>query len=114
MANEAATTRSLATSLQGLSRLPAMRQLGVMIGLAASVALGVAVVLWSQTPTYSILYGNLSNKDAAQVVQALQKDDISYRIDRNTGAVMVPAEKVHAARLQLAGQGLPKGTAAGF
>ncbi len=114
MANEAATTRSLATSLQGLSRLPAMRQLGVMIGLAASVALGVAVVLWSQTPTYSLLYGNLSNKDAAQVVQALQKDNISYRIDQNTGAVMVPAEKVHAARLQLAGQGLPKGTAAGF
>ncbi len=114
MANEAASTRSLATSLQGLSRLPAIRQLGVMIGLAASVALGVAVVLWSQTPTYGVLYGNLSNKDAAQVVQALQKDDISYRIDPNTGAVMVPAEKVHAARLQLAGQGLPKGTAAGF
>ncbi len=114
MADPAASSRSLAAPVQGLSRLPVIRQLGVMIGLAASVALGVAIVLWSQTPTYSILYGNLADQDAAQVAQALQKDGIPYRIDPATGAVMVPAAKVQAARMRLAGQGLPKGTAGGL
>ena len=36
-----------------------LRQLGVMVALAISVALGVAVVLWSQTPNYSLLYLSL-------------------------------------------------------
>ena len=39
-----------AESVEGFQRLPALRQIGLMIGLAASVALGVAIVLWSQTP----------------------------------------------------------------
>ena len=53
-----------AETVEGFQRLPALRQLGLMIGLAASVALGVAVVLWSQKPSYTLLYGNLSSKDA--------------------------------------------------
>ncbi|HQU15086.1 MAG: flagellar M-ring protein FliF [Chromatiales bacterium 21-64-14] len=114
MANDAVSTRSIAAPLQGLTQLPALRQLGVMVGIAASVALGVAIVLWSWTPTYSLLYSSLSDKDAGQVMAALQKDNIPYRVDEASGAVMVPASQVHAARIKLAGEGLPKGSAVGF
>lgn len=86
----------------------AFKPLLLLLGVAAAVAAGVSVVLWSKEPTYSLLYGNLGQQDAAQIVQALQAAGIAYKLDGN-GAITVPAEKVHDARLKLAGQGLPEG-----
>lgn len=103
-----------AESVTGFQRLPALRQIGLMIGLAASVALGVAVVLWSQTPSYTLLYGNLSSRDAGQVVDALQQSGIPFKVDESSGAVMVPNRKLHTARMELAKDGLPEGNALGF
>jgi flagellar M-ring protein FliF len=84
-----------------------LRPFFLLIGIAAAVAAGVAVMLWWQGPNWSLLYGNLSSRDSADVVQALQASGIQYRMNDATGAVMVPAEKVSDARLQLASRGLP-------
>ena len=100
--------------LQNLGQNPMVRQLGVMIGIAASVALGVAVVLWSQTPSYSMLYGNLAQKDASEVVEALTQAAIEFKIDETTGAVMVETGKLQEARMKLAGLGLPHSDSLGF
>lgn len=97
-----------------LSSNPVLRQLMVMVSIAASVALGVAVVLWSQTPTYSLLYGNLSTKDAGDVVAALEQANIQFKVDTTTGAVMVVSKDLHSAKLKLAGDGLPRGDSMGF
>ncbi len=97
-----------------LGQNPVVRQLGVMIGIAASVALGIAVVLWSQTPNYSLLYGNLAQKDASEVVAALEQNGIPYKVNQSTGAVMVDSGKVQEARMKLAGQGLPHSDSLGF
>ncbi len=110
----AAVAQSRATALQGLMRLPVFKQLGLMIGLAASVAAGVGIVLWSQTPSYSLLYANLSAKDATEVVEVLRKADLPFRLDETTGALLVPSGKVHDARLKLAAEGLPRSTELGF
>lgn len=101
-------------TLQGFARLPVLRQLGLLIGIAASIALGGAVVLWSQTPNYQLLFSSLSNKDVGEVMEALQKSNIPYKLDEGSGALMVPAGKIHDARLKLANQGLPKGPGLGF
>lgn len=79
----------------------------LLVGIAAAVAAGVGVVLWSQSPTYNLLYGNLSPDDTASVTQALSGANIPYRLEGGTGAVSVPVERVNDARLLLAGQGLP-------
>lgn len=100
---------AITQTAHGFGGLPALRQIGLMVGLAASVALGVAVALWSQTPSYSLLYGNLSQKDAAAVADALQKANIPFKIDESTGALMVAATELQNARLKLAADGLPKG-----
>ncbi len=103
-----------AETMQGFSQLPALRQLGLMIGLAASVALGVAIVLWSQTPNYGLLYSNLSGKSASQVIESLQKVNIRYKLDPSSGAIMVPTADLHKARIHLAKEGLPQGTSMGM
>ncbi len=102
------------TSALGFTHLPLVRQLGLLIGLAASVALGVAVVMWGQEPSYRVLYSSLSDKDSGQIIDALQKNNIPYKVDQGSGAIQVPMERVHDARLKLATQGLPKGTSGGF
>lgn len=91
-----------------------LRQIGFLFAIAASVAVGVYVVLWSQTPNFSLLYGSLSDQDAAQVIESLQQANIDYHVEQNSGAVMVPSSKVHEARMKLAAEGLPKSANSGF
>jgi flagellar M-ring protein FliF len=98
------------TALPAPLALPAsLRPLLLLIGIAAAVAAGVWIVLWSRGPTYSLLYANLSAQQQAQVVQALQGAQIPYQLDPATNGVEVPAEQLDAARLKLAGQGVTQG-----
>lgn len=98
----------------GFLRLPLVRQLGLLLGLAVSVALGVGAVLWSQQPSYRPLFTGLADRDSAQIADALQKINTPYKVEAATGAILVPADRIYDLRLKLAGQGLPKGTAGGF
>ena len=91
-----------------------IRQLGVMLALAVSVALGVAVVLWSQTPNYSLLYSSLGDRELSAVISGLQQSGVDYKLDASSGTVMVPASDVDELRLKLAGLGLPRGGGRGF
>jgi flagellar M-ring protein FliF len=87
--------------------LPAsLRPLLLLIGIAAAVAAGVWIVLWSRGPTYSLLYTNLSPQDEAQVAQALDSAQIPYKLDAATNGIEVAAERLDEARLKLAGQGV--------
>jgi flagellar M-ring protein FliF len=85
-----------------------LKPLLMLIGVAAAVAAGVGVVLWSQGPSYSLLYGNLGDADKAQVVASLDQAAIPYRLEPGTGAVLVPSDKVSDARMKLAAKGLPE------
>jgi len=98
----------------GLGGLPILRQLGLLIGLAASVAVGMAIVMWSQTPSYRLLYSDVSSQDAAQVAAALQSGGFEYKVDDATGRVWVAGDAMHEARMLLASQGLPEGGNVGF
>ncbi len=107
-------TETFTQSFTGMSRLTLLRQFGLLIGLAAAIAVGVAVALWSQEPGYSLLYGSLSERDSSEIADALQRSNIPYKLDSQTGGVMVPTAKIHEARLQLASQSLPRGTGMGY
>ena len=107
-------TEEVGHQFNGLSRLPILRQLGLLIGLAASVAVGVAIVMWAQTPGYRLLYSDISPQDAAQIASALQSGGYDYKVDEATGQVWVGGDSVHKARMLLAYQGLPEGGNVGF
>ncbi|WP_031431553.1 flagellar basal-body MS-ring/collar protein FliF [Methylomicrobium agile] len=100
--------------MQGLAGLPLTRQIGLMLGLALSVAVGVAVVLWSQAPSYGLLFSEVGDKDASEILEILESEGVKYRVESGSGAIMVPADKVHELKLKLASQGLPKSKSLGY
>jgi flagellar M-ring protein FliF len=100
--------------LEGLSSLNLLRQVGLMITLAASVAIGFAIVMWMQGEDYRPLYGRMDNLDAANVVDVLEQNRIKFKVDQNSGAILVASEDVHMARLKLAEFGLPSSPTQGF
>ncbi len=84
-----------------------LKPLLLLVGVAAAVAAGVGVMLWSVGPTYSLLYANLGGEDAAQVTQALDSARIPYKLEDGGASISVPSDQLAAARLKLASQGLP-------
>ncbi|MES2819746.1 MAG: flagellar basal-body MS-ring/collar protein FliF [Pseudomonadota bacterium] len=92
--------------LENLSDMSMLRQIGLLVGLAASVAIGFAVVLWSQQPDYRPLYASLEGLDATQVTETLAAADIAYTIEPNSGALLVKSEDLGRARLKLASAGV--------
>ncbi len=114
MADKAIATTDNASrlDLKQLARTPATRQLMLLVGLAAAVALGVAVVLWSRGPNFGLLYAGLEQKDAAAITQALQSSNTPYQLGPDGSSIMVPVADMAGVRLKLASQGLPQGTAA--
>ena len=92
-----------------LARIPGARQALLLLGIAAAVAIGIAIVMWSRAPNYALLYANLDDKDAAQVVQALQASNIDYQLGNGGTSIFVNANDTSNVRLKLAAQGLPRG-----
>lgn len=101
--------------LDNLAQMPALRQVALLVGLAASVAIGFAVVLWSQEPDYRPLYGSLAGLDASQVMDTLNSSGINYRVEPNSGALLVKSSELANARLKLAAAGVsPTDSTIGF
>ena len=46
-----------------LTRMPGMRQLLILIGLAASISIGVTAAFWMSNPGYTVLFSNVSDKE---------------------------------------------------
>ena len=99
---------------QGMTALPIVRQLGLLIGLAASIALGVAIVLWMKTPTLTALPGQVSSASLSDVINVLERNNIRYNVDATSGTVMVDSAKINEAKLKLAAENLSPTAGYGF
>ena len=114
MDNSAGQIGMKSSWMSGFNSLGILRQLGLMVGLAASVAIGFAVVLWSQQPDYRVLFSNLTFADANEVIEQLDQLQIPYQFDTAGRAILVPQEQVHQARLRLAAEGFTNDKTVGF
>ncbi|MDI9817656.1 MULTISPECIES: flagellar basal-body MS-ring/collar protein FliF [unclassified Legionella] len=102
------------TAAARFASLSIPRQLGLLFGLAASVAIGVGVVLWSREPSYMPVYNEVSTRDAADIVDLLQRNGIPFKVEQNKGTILVATDEVQNARLKLAAEGLPRGSGSGY
>ncbi len=95
------------------------KQKYIIIGsVIAIVAVLSFLIIFSSTEnkakgSYAVLFENLKPKDAALIVQYLNKKDIPYTIPQN-GIIEVPKNLVQKLRLEVAAQGLPKSSVVGF
>ena len=72
------------------------------------------LAFWSSHADYSLLYGRLSDGEAAKVIAALDDAKVPYKVGGGGSSILVPADKVHLMRMQLAGRGIPRGDGVGF
>ena len=101
--------------LSGFASQPVARQLSLLAGFAASVALAISVVNWASNPSYEPVYGAMSPADNATAINVLQASGIQYRMEQGTGLLEVPYDSVLQARMALASEGFPRnGGGVGF
>jgi flagellar M-ring protein FliF len=105
---------TLARRLPAWTRIPPQQMLSLLLVVAVGFALVLGGWMYSTTPDYRVLYANLSDRDGGAVIAALQQMNIPYKFADGGGALLVPENQVHDARLKLAAQGLPKGGITGF
>lgn len=85
----------------------------VVVGFLAFLVVYSASTQKKGDDGYRVLFDNLSSKDAALVVQQLEKDKIEYKLPRD-GVIEVPKEVVEKERLAIAALGIPKDSKVGF
>lgn len=106
--------QALVTRFPALSKLQGIPR-PVLLGAAAAVVAAVVVLLlWGRGPEYRVLFSNIEDRDGGAIVTALTQMNVPYQLSDNGGAILVPADRVHETRLQLATQGLPKTGGVGF
>jgi flagellar M-ring protein FliF len=98
---------------RGLADIPGIKQVGLLAGVAAAIAAAIWLVMWSQGQNYTVLYGQLSERESGQVMDALTAAGIEFKLSPS-GAVSVPESKVQEARIRLASQGLPQSDSMGI
>lgn len=105
---------------QWMARVPSLTNVAgwsrpVQLGVASGVlALIVVATLWLQAPSYKVLFSNIEDRDGGAIVTALTSMNVPYKLGESGTTIMVPADRVHEVRLQLAQQGLPRNGNAGF
>ncbi|MNK16717.1 Flagellar M-ring protein [compost metagenome] len=114
MNQQATLSSSLLAKFPVLERIRALPKPILLGAAAAAVAVIVAVAMWSSEPKYKVLFSNLDDRDGGAIVTALGTMNVPYRYNETGTALLVPADRVYDARLQLASQGLPRGGSVGF
>lgn len=103
---------ALKDSIAQIASWPLKKKIALVSLLLLTVAVMAGIMLWSQRVDYQVLYSNLTNEDAGQVIAKLKELKIPYKVDGH--AIYVPSAKVYELRLELAAQGMPQGGGVGF
>ena len=94
------------------SQLGASQRVSALAATFVLVTGLVVLSIWSSRTDYGLLYGGLSESEAAKVVSALDDAKVSYKT--GNGSIYVPSDKIYTLRMQLAGRGIPSGDGVGF
>lgn len=113
-ANAIAVQANESDLMAGLNRLGVLKQLGLMIGLAGSVALGFAMVLWLQEPDYQPLMHDIAAKDVEEVTRVLNLNNINFKVDPRSGVMLVESSQLYDAKIKLAASGFTNDNSVGY
>ena len=101
----------------GLAKVRSMSKgtrMVALLSIIAALAIGGFVTFHHAEPTYAPLFTNLSQEDGAGVIAKLKEQKVPYKVEGDGSVIEVPEDKARELRLELAGQGLPRGGNVGF
>ncbi len=98
--------RSILDRLRPL--LNGRERIALIAAAAVLATIVVVAILWSSGTRYSVLFAGLSGEEGGRTVAELQKLNIPYQITEGGRVILVAADDVGFARLQLAARGIPK------
>ncbi|HEX6243515.1 MAG TPA: flagellar basal-body MS-ring/collar protein FliF [Polyangiales bacterium] len=107
-------TDALAPLLERLKAMTLKQRMGLIAAVTALVAVGLWAWASATAVKYGVLFGNLEQGDAAQIIEKLRENKVPYKLEQAGTQILVPEETVHETRLTLAGEGLPSGGGVGF
>lgn len=91
-----------------LLHIPVVKQLIFLAGIAAGVALGMALYTQIKDPDYKPLDYRITQQNMGIVADTLDKAGITYKINDRDGIVYVGATDVQMAKIKLASAGVAK------
>ena len=106
--------KALTAWLDAFTEASSARRLLLSMLVLLPIAALIAAYLWLHQPPYRVLFPRLSDHAGGEVMAALDQLNIAYRLSDADGTIEVPANKLYAARYQLAARGLPKPDTQGF
>lgn len=104
--------RQIGSRIRDLWSRLSLNQKVLFGGAALMIIIAVTVLaVNSNQVQYETLYTDLSEKDAAAIVEQLEEDKIQYKLEDNGTTILVPADVKYQTRLKMAGENLPQGQA---
>lgn len=96
------------------SSLSLRSRAGLLSGTLLILAASMAALWWLLTPKDQLLFGNLKEADAAEIVASLEEWKLPYRIVDGGSGIEVPEDIVYETRMRLVSAGVPRGGHVGF
>ena len=84
------------------------KQIGIIGSLTFAIVAIIAVIMWGTTPSYRVLYSNLSGEDSGAIMDQLSKSGINYKLNEASNSILVERDEVYKIRLDMSSLGLPK------
>ncbi|QDO81961.1 flagellar M-ring protein FliF [Shewanella psychropiezotolerans] len=82
------------------------KQVLILAILASVVACVIVLLLWTASQGYRPLYGHQEQVETSEIIEVLEAEGIKYRLEANTGLVLVQEDKLGKARMVLAARGV--------
>ena len=87
-------------------RLDGNKRLALLAAAAIAATAIIVSVLWNGNHGYVSLYGSQENIPVSQIVTVLDGEKLEYRIDPQSGQILVPEETLSKTRMTLAAKGV--------
>jgi len=108
--------KELSKNISEFIRSMSPSQAVMLIGVTAGILVGIFVTIsWlGGEINYSVLYSQLDNSEAAEVISYLNEQNKPYKLTDGGQTIMVPSDDVYSLRISLASEGLPQSGNIGY
>ncbi len=96
------------------NRLTNRQRIGIGLVILGSLIGLMVIAYWSQRTEYGLLFGNLSETAASEVVTILNTENIKYELKEGGKSIYVPKDQVYDLRLRFAGEGIVSDGTSGY